>query len=68
MVAEEYREEAAEIFKELNNAYTKNDLQKVNEILAHLEQGIFKSNAEKVTEKDKLKIIVRKLRVKLATP
>ena len=67
VVAEEYREEAAEIFRELNNAYTKNDLQKVNEILAHLEQGIFKSNAEKVTEKDKLKIIVKKLRIKLTT-
>jgi len=65
VVAEEYKDEAAEIFKELNNAYTKNDLQKVNEILAHLEQSIFKSNAEQVTEKDKLRIIVKKLRIKL---
>lgn len=56
-VTEEQKELAAQVFTDLKIAYEQNDLKKVNEILANLEKGIFKSQGETVTKKDNLKII-----------
>lgn len=63
VVAEEYKKEAERIFNELKQAYDKNDLRKVNEILENLEKGIFVSNAEKIDDKQQLKNIVNHLRM-----
>lgn len=63
-VAEDQKEEAERIFKELAEAYKKNDLEKVKEILANLEKGIFLSNTDVTNEKEKLLILVRQLRIK----
>lgn len=60
-VADEQKELAQKIFNELKTAYDNNDLKKVNSILADLEKGIFKSQGETVTEKDKLKFILQGL-------
>jgi hypothetical protein len=65
VVAKEQKKEAEEIFKELNNAYAKNDLQKIKELFSHLGKGIFASTAEKVNEKDKLRVIIKRLRTKV---
>ncbi|MFV8354934.1 phospholipase D-like domain-containing protein [Flavobacterium sp. XS1P32] len=56
-VTDEQKELATKVFTELKNAYDQNDLAKVNEILASLEKGIFKSQGETINEKDKLTII-----------
>ena len=56
-VTEEQKELATKVFTELKNAYDQNDLEKVNQILASLEKGVFKSQGETINEKDKLTII-----------
>ena len=62
----EIQKQAEEIFKELNEANTKNDLQRVSEILANLEKGILSiSKGDKLIDKDKLRATVNKLRVKV---
>ncbi len=62
----EIQKQAEEIFKELNEANAKNDLQKVSEILANLEKGILStSKGDKLTDKDKLRETVNRLRVKV---
>lgn len=62
----EIQKQAEEIFKELNDANSKNDLQKVSEILANLEKGILStSKGDKLTDKDKLRETVNRLRVKV---
>lgn len=59
---------AEEIFKELNEANAKNDLQKVSEILANLEKGILStSKGDNLTDKEKLKETINRLRVKVKT-
>ena len=60
------QKQAEEIFKELNEANAKNDLQKVSEILANLEKGILStSTGDKLTDKDRLRATVNRLRVKV---
>lgn len=66
-VTEEQKEQARLIFTELKTAYDNNDLQKVNEILLNLEKGIFKSQGQTITEKDKLLIIKHELELKRKT-
>lgn len=62
----EIQRQVEEIFKELNEANAKNDLQKVAEILANLEKGIFStSKGDKLTDKDTLRQTVNRLRVKV---
>ena len=62
----EVQKQAEEIFEELNEANSKNDLQKVSEILANLEKGVLStSNGDKLTDKDKLRETVNRLRVKV---
>ena len=63
-VAENQKEEAERIFKELAEAYKRNDLGKVKEILTNLEKGIFLSNTDVTNEKEKLLIMVQQLRMK----
>ncbi|QLB21571.1 molecular chaperone DnaJ [Vespertiliibacter pulmonis] len=66
-VSDEMKEMAAETFNRLKQAYEENDLAKVNEILSELEQGnFFKSRADTLNEKDKLKIAIQKLKTKIS--
>ena len=66
MVTDELKEYAEAVFRELQEAYEKNDLKKVSEILATLEKGeIFVPKSEGINEKTKLKAEVIKLRKKL---
>lgn len=65
VVSDEFKEEAEKVFNDLKQAYDLNDIKKVNEILKNLEKGIFKSNSEKISEKEKLLLIVTQLKIKL---
>jgi len=64
VVMDEHKAEAEKMFKDLKDAYDKNDLQKVNELLNCLEKGIFQNKSEKTDEKKKLKNIIERLRIK----
>ncbi|MBI2270427.1 MAG: J domain-containing protein [Bacteroidetes bacterium] len=65
VVTDELKEHAEVIFRELNEAYQKNDLKKVTEILEMLEKGeMFISKSEGINEKIKLKAELIKLRKK----
>ena len=65
-VSEEQKAEAEEIFIELKKAYDEHDLQKVNQLLHDLENGKkFVSQADSISEKEKLKITLEKLKQKL---
>jgi hypothetical protein len=55
-VDDKNKEEAEEIFKELNDAYTKNDIEKVRQILENLKTGIFRPGSETTNEKQKLSL------------
>jgi len=62
-VNDEMKDEAEKMFIELKNAYDSNDIGKVNEILNSLEnQNFFKSKSETVTEKEKLKLAIQKIK------
>jgi hypothetical protein len=62
----ETQKQAEEIFKELNEANKKNDLQRVSEILSDLEKGILSTiKGDKLTDKDKLRKTIKRLRVKV---
>jgi hypothetical protein len=60
-VLDDQKELATKIFIDLKDAYDNNNLEKVNQILKNLENGIFKSQGETINEKDKLKIILENL-------
>lgn len=61
-VSEEYKEAAEKIFIELKAANDANDLKKVAEILNELEKGnYFKPQSETVSEKEKLKSLIKRL-------
>ncbi len=56
VVADTFKLEAEKIFIELQNAYSKNDLETVNSILDYLENGKpFKAKHETITAKDLIK-------------
>jgi PLD-like domain len=62
----EIQKQAEEIFKELNEANAKNNLLRVSEILINLEKGILTtSNGDKLTDRDKLKATVNRLKAKV---
>lgn len=62
----EIQKQAEGIFKDLNEANAINDLQKVCEILVNLEKGILStSKGDKLTDKDKLREMVKRLRLKI---
>lgn len=62
----EIQNQAETIFKELNEANAKNDMARVSEILANLEKGILTTEiSNKLTDKDKLRATINKLRSKV---
>lgn len=63
-VTDEQKEQAQRVFTELKDAYDCNDFEKVNAILANLEKGIFKSQGETITQKEKLLIVKQELELK----
>ncbi len=66
VVDEAQKEMAHKIFMELNEAYEKNDLQRVTEILESLQQGkAFTSKADTANEKLALQIEIERLRKSL---
>jgi PLD-like domain/DnaJ domain len=64
LISEEYKSEAEEIFKELQNAYELNDLDAVTKILSHLENGQFQFNSQIISKEGKLKNILNKFILK----
>lgn len=66
LVSEEQKELATKIFAELSNAYEKNDLIKIREILDNLENGeFFTTKSDTINEKELLKTEIEKLRFRI---
>ena len=66
VVNETQKDIANKIFIELNEAYEKNDLERVAEILLSLENGIlFTSRVDVANEKQTLKVELERLRIRL---
>jgi len=66
VVNEEQKELAEKLFTELNTAYERNDLQKVNEILLNLENGsFFVSKSDAINEIFLLKNEIEKLQLRI---
>src|SRR5690554_4803329 len=61
----EVQEQAEALFKELNEAHSKNDIERVQEIYSNLKKGILSVSANKQTDKDVIKIQVERLKQKL---
>lgn len=64
-VNENMKDIAQEIFIKLNEAYKKNDVDEVKQILSELRQDIFKPRSETVSESDQLKVIIKMLKHKI---
>lgn len=65
-VNDEMKDEAEKMFIELKNAYDSNDINKVNDIINALEnQSFFKSKSETVTENEKLKLAIQKIKLQI---
>jgi hypothetical protein len=66
LVSDEQKDLATKIFAELSNAYEKNDLVKINEILENLENGkFFIAKSDAINEKGLLKTEIEKLRLRI---
>jgi len=66
VVSEEQKDLATKIFAELSNAYERNDLRKVREILENLEKGdFFVNKSDSINEKQLLKSEIEKLRLRI---
>lgn len=66
LVSDEQKELATKIFAELSNAYEKNDLLKIREILENLENGnFFIAKSDAINEKELLKTEIEKLRLRI---
>ena len=63
-VCENNKKEAQEIFIKLKQAYDKNDLKKVKEILKELQKGSFKSNSDTTSEIENIKKLINQLKQK----
>ena len=62
----EVQKQAEAIFKELNEANTKNDLARVTEILENLEKGILKAEkGNSISDKEILRATINRLKAKL---
>lgn len=64
-VNENMKDIAQEIFIKLNEAYKKNDVDEVKQILSELRQDIFKPRSETVSESNQLKVIIKTLKHKI---
>ena len=51
------------IFQNLKNAYDKNDLQTISQILSELEKGMFSDKASEINEKQELMTTINQLRI-----
>jgi hypothetical protein len=66
LVSDEQKDLATKIFAELSNAYEKNDLLKIREILDNLENGnFFIAKSDAINEKELLKTEIEKLRLRI---
>jgi hypothetical protein len=66
VVIDDVKEKAEEVFKILNDAYAKNDLETVNKILKDLESGyIFAKSSDVITDKDILRLKIEDIRIKI---
>lgn len=61
----EVQQQAEALFKELNDAHSKNDIERVKEIYSNLKKGILSVSANKQTNKDVIKMQVERLKLKL---
>ena len=61
----EIQQQAEALFKELNEANSKNDLERVKEILGNLQKGLLSVSPNKQTDKDFLKVNIERLKQKL---
>lgn len=61
----EIQQQAEALFKELNEAHSKNDLERVKEIYGNLKKGILSVSTNKHTGKDFLKLNINRLKQKL---
>jgi hypothetical protein len=57
MVAEEYKAEAAECFRDLNNAYKENDLKAVCAILNRVSSGVYAFSRKQIPDDERLRHI-----------
>ena len=62
----EIQQQAEALFKELNEAHSKNDLERVKEIYSNLKKGILSVSANKQTNKEFLKQNIDLLKQKIA--
>lgn len=65
-VSDDMKQMAQQVFIELNQAYEKNDIRAVNQILEQAQQGIFKPRSETIGESEQLKAIIATLKMKIA--
>ena len=66
VVSEEQKELADKLFTDLNLAYERNDLKKVNEILENLKKGnFFISKSDAINEKQLMKAELEKLKMRI---
>lgn len=64
VVSEGQKELAEKLFAELNNAYERNDLKRISEILENLENvNFFVNKSDSITEKQLMKAEIEKLRM-----
>lgn len=64
----EIQKQAEDIFKELNEANEKNDVQRVSELLSNLEKGILSTiKGDRLTDIDKLRATIERLKLKVKT-
>ena len=67
VIADEFKDESEAIFKDLSDAYNKNDLHRVREILQSLEKGVSPiRKSERAEDKDVLKSLIGMLRRKMS--
>ena len=66
VVIDDVKDKAEEVFKILNDAYAKNDLEAVNKILKDLESGYtFAKSSDVITDKDILRMKIEDIRAKI---
>ncbi len=66
VVSDDQKELADKLFAELNDAYERNDLQRVREILENLGKGnFFVSKSDTISEKQLMKAEIEKLRLRI---
>jgi len=63
VVNEAQSEQAKIVFQNLKNAYDKNDLETVSQILSELENGMFSDKASEINEKQEMTATIKQLRI-----